>query len=252
MSADFRDYSTFFRFVETYSSSGFKGVNRNDPLITEIEDLTEGNKQFFYVGDILQMHIIFSSTRCFQMLGIAPEELTPYHFFEATHPDDMFRHTLGRAQLFKIAHELFRAEKGEALLSTNIRLRNPQGKYSDTLLQLYFYYSTIPYKSVFVIKVHTNIDWFTGRKHGFHYYVGNNMSYFRYPDEKLLMTGIPYSDREFEIIKLIETGLGSDQIAKKLFLSVHTVNTHRRNIIEKANKQSISDVIYDLMERGVL
>ncbi len=252
MSTDYQDYSLFFRFIEAYSPTGFKGINRNDQLIAEIEDMMERNNQFFYVGDILQMHIIFSSTRCYHMLGIAPEELTPYHFFEATHPDDMFRHTLGRAKMFKIAHDLFKAEKGDALLSTNIRLRNPEGKYSDTLLQLYFYYSTIPYKSVFVIKVHTNIDWFTGRKHGFHYYVGNDISYFRYPDEKLLMTGVPFSDREFEIIKLIETGLSSDLIANKLYLSVHTVNTHRRNILEKAKKQNMSDVIYELMQRGVL
>jgi DNA-binding CsgD family transcriptional regulator len=66
------------------------------------------------------------------------------------------------------------------------------------------------------------------------------------------MTGVPFSDREFEIIKLIETGLSSDLIANKLYLSVHTVNTHRRNILEKANKQNMSDVIYDLMQRGVL
>ena len=73
------------------------------------------------------------------MLGIDPEELTPYHFFEATHPDDMFRHTLGRAKMFKIAHELFTAEKGDSLLSTNIRLRNPAGKifrYTFTVVLL--------------------------------------------------------------------------------------------------------------------
>ena len=35
MSADYRDYSLFFRFIEAYSLSGFKGINRNDPLIAE-------------------------------------------------------------------------------------------------------------------------------------------------------------------------------------------------------------------------
>jgi DNA-binding NarL/FixJ family response regulator len=67
-----------------------------------------------------------------------------------------------------------------------------------------------------------------------------------------LSIGNIFSEREFEIIKLIETGLNSEQIAAKLFLSVHTVNTHRSNVLEKCEKASIPDLIYDLKERGLL
>ena len=66
------------------------------------------------------------------------------------------------------------------------------------------------------------------------------------------MKGNIFSGREFEIIRLIESGLGSEEIAEKLFLSVHTVTTHRRNILEKAGKPHISDLIYDLKERGLI
>ena len=68
----------------------------------------------------------------------------------------------------------------------------------------------------------------------------------------MLMKGNMFSGREFEIIKLIESGLSSEEIAGKLFLSVHTVNTHRRNILAKSGKPSIADMIYELKERGVL
>jgi DNA-binding CsgD family transcriptional regulator len=66
------------------------------------------------------------------------------------------------------------------------------------------------------------------------------------------MIGNIFSEREFEIIKLIGSGMESDQIADKLFLSVHTVNTHRRNILEKCGKSHISELIYELQEQGVL
>jgi DNA-binding CsgD family transcriptional regulator len=89
-------------------------------------------------------------------------------------------------------------------------------------------------------------------KHGFHYYLGEDLSYFRYPDEELLMTGSIFSDREFEIIKLVQEGFDSEQIAEKLFLSRHTVNTHRKNILEKTGKAHISDLIYSLKEEGFL
>jgi DNA-binding CsgD family transcriptional regulator len=66
------------------------------------------------------------------------------------------------------------------------------------------------------------------------------------------MTGNPLSNREFEIVKLIGEGLNSTQIADKLFLSVNTVNTHRRNILEKTGKASISELIYDFQARRIL
>jgi DNA-binding NarL/FixJ family response regulator len=41
------------------------------------------------------------------------------------------------------------------------------------------------------------------------------------------------SSRETEIIQLISAGMTNKEIAEKLFLSVHTVKTHRKNIIKK-------------------
>jgi DNA-binding NarL/FixJ family response regulator len=41
------------------------------------------------------------------------------------------------------------------------------------------------------------------------------------------------STRETEIIHLVAEGLTNKEIAEKLFLSIHTVKTHRKNIIKK-------------------
>lgn len=41
------------------------------------------------------------------------------------------------------------------------------------------------------------------------------------------------SYRETEIIQLIATGLANKEIAEKLYLSIHTIKTHRKNIIKK-------------------
>ena len=46
--------------------------------------------------------------------------------------------------------------------------------------------------------------------------------------------------------------MSSEQIAEKLFLSPYTINTHRSNILEKTGKASISELIYELKERGLL
>ena len=186
------------------------------------------------------------------MMGIKPEDLRPNHFLEASHPDDLKKASLGRVKLFKMAHNVSLAKKGYSLMSSNFRMLNAQGKYSNFLYQLYVFYSKIPYESAFIIKVHTNIDWCRKMKYCYHYYSGNDLSYFRSPDEDLLMKGIPFSNREFEIINLVATGLHSKEIAEKLFISPETVNTHRRNILKKSDKATISDVIYDLIDQGAL
>jgi len=246
------DYNLFLTFFNTYSRSGFKNINPADPLMLDLEDMMEKNNQFFYVADLLQIQILYTSQRSKDMMGIDPEALNPYHFFQATHPDDISRLSLGRAQLFKMANDLFLAEKGTALLSTNFRIRNAEGAYSKILVQLYLFYTEIPYKTVFTLKIHTNIDWFKKFAHGYHYYLGSDLHYFRYPDESLLLSGNLLSDRELEIIKLIEKGMSSENIADHLFISLHTVNTHRKNILRKTGKTNISDVIYELMESGVM
>jgi DNA-binding CsgD family transcriptional regulator len=242
----------FLEFKKAYSPVGFKGIDRRDPLIISLEGMMKVSNQFLAVFDMISMQPEFVSQGSIQLMGISPEDLTSYHFKEATHPDDLRRHELGLVKLFKIAHELFVAKKGEQLLSENLRKRNITGNYSNQLIQCYLFYSRVPYETVYNIHINTDISWCKKIKHGFHYYVGNDLSYFRYPDEELLMTGNIFSEREFEIIRLVQEGLDSEQIAEKLFLSRHTVNTHRKNILEKTGKAHISDLIYYLNELGLL
>jgi hypothetical protein len=40
-----------------------------------------------------------------------------------------------------------------------------------------------------MLQVLTDISWFKKFKVVYHLYIGNDPSYFRYPDEKLLLTG---------------------------------------------------------------
>jgi DNA-binding NarL/FixJ family response regulator len=45
--------------------------------------------------------------------------------------------------------------------------------------------------------------------------------------------------REKEIIELLADGLSGPQIAEKLFLSHHTVDTHRKNLLKKFNVNNV-------------
>lgn len=51
------------------------------------------------------------------------------------------------------------------------------------------------------------------------------------------------SERENGIIKLIAEGLTNVQIADKLFLSNHTINTHRKNIMAKLGVKNTAGIV---------
>lgn len=60
------------------------------------------------------------------------------------------------------------------------------------------------------------------------------------------------SSREKEIISLVVKGLTNQEIADKLFLSVHTVMTHRRNIARKLQIHSATGLtIYAIVNKIV-
>jgi DNA-binding CsgD family transcriptional regulator len=250
--SNYQDYSVFDEFIETFLPTGFNNVESSHPLMIDLEQMTELNNQYFFVGDLLLGKILFTSKRSIDIIGVDAKEMNPYHNIEATHPDEVHRNTKGWAKLICKANNLLTAKSGCSLLSTNMRLRNPEGVYNETLFQCYLFYGEIPHKTVYLLQVHTNIDWYNKFKQGFHYYSGNDLSLFRFPDEELLKIGNDLTKRELEIIKLIESGLSTEKIAEKLFLSTYTINTHRGNILKKSGKAHISELIYELMEEGKL
>lgn len=51
------------------------------------------------------------------------------------------------------------------------------------------------------------------------------------------------SKRELEILQLIAREYDNVGIAKELFISIHTVEAHRRNIFRKTNSKTIVGLI---------
>lgn len=60
------------------------------------------------------------------------------------------------------------------------------------------------------------------------------------------------SQREVTILKQVVLGLTNQEIADKLFLSIHTVTTHRKNINRKLGIKTVSGLaVYAMMNRLV-
>lgn len=64
--------------------------------------------------------------------------------------------------------------------------------------------------------------------------------------------GVSLSKRELEVIQLIAEGFTNPQISDRLFVSPHTVTTHRRNILQKLGVNNTAAVVMYAVQSGLV
>ena len=62
----------------------------------------------------------------------------------------------------------------------------------------------------------------------------------------------PLSDREREVLRLLALGHTNQEIAKMLYLSVRTVETHRAHIMQKLRLTTRAELVRYAIEHGLL
>jgi two-component system, NarL family, response regulator NreC len=62
----------------------------------------------------------------------------------------------------------------------------------------------------------------------------------------------PLSDREREVLRLLALGHTNQEIAKRLYISVRTAETHRAHIMQKLRLQSRAELVRYALAQGLL
>jgi DNA-binding NarL/FixJ family response regulator len=70
--------------------------------------------------------------------------------------------------------------------------------------------------------------------------------------EDLDCSPILLTDREVEILRFIAVGHTNSEIADMLFLSSHTVNTHRKNILGKIGAKNTASAVLYAVKEGIV
>ncbi len=71
-------------------------------------------------------------------------------------------------------------------------------------------------------------------------------------DEPIENENLQLTKREIEVIKLIAEGYTSHDIAEKLFISPRTVDTHRRNLLQKLNVKNTAELIKFAIKHNIV
>ena len=89
-----------------------------------------------------------------------------------------------------------------------------------------------------------------GRK----YYSGPVLDLLLEPnDKKVTLSGtVQLTASEIDIVRLLADGLTNKEIAQKKFLSIHTIMTHRKNIMRKLGASNASEMIMFAIKAGII
>lgn len=72
------------------------------------------------------------------------------------------------------------------------------------------------------------------------------------PEAEYSCDGVRITSREVEIIRLVAEGLTNKEIADQLFLSAHTVTTHRKNIMHKLGVNNTAGLVLFAIRNNII
>ena len=72
------------------------------------------------------------------------------------------------------------------------------------------------------------------------------------PSPRLGGPGGELSDRELEVLRMMALGLTNAEIGRRLYVSIHTVETHRSHIYQKLNVRNRAELVRRAKQAGLL
>jgi DNA-binding CsgD family transcriptional regulator len=204
-----------------------------------LEQMAQVKNSGITVFDMFKREHVFASYNLEDIFGYdyqKVQDIGTDYFNSRLHPDDLFLLTKKALVLMRFILALPVGERKDYKLQNEYRILNKQNHYiriieQHTLLELDVHGNI--WLSLSVVDISPNQDSQKG--------VVSQLVNIRtgkvvdYRPLSTIQTEIkePLTKRETEILQLMKEGLLSKEISDNLSLSVHTVNTHRQNILKK-------------------
>ncbi|KFC22148.1 response regulator transcription factor [Epilithonimonas lactis] len=190
--------------------------------IAVLSDL-QNNRSYVYSGKLADALDIFQEESKQEIESIWEEEL-----FAKLNAEDVLQKHLLELQFFQFIKTIpFEEHKDYCVVS---RLRIADNPNQKALLHKMFYFTNPDDKNVELALCLYHFDFLNSSLH--HGMIINtaNSSVIQQTEAG---NSAFLSGREKEILKMIQDGKRSKEIAELLFISINTVNRHRQNILEK-------------------
>jgi len=230
-----------------------KEVSAIDYQESQYDDLAHfplNEKQCLYVFHWGRARIIYE--RGLQRLtGYSVEEYNLEDMMQHVHPHDRYFVSNITKEAVKHTYGTDTSQIDTRLLIT-FRFRKKDGSYIKLLRQTSSYEKDVNGKMISNFSLLTDITFIDSADRVEWDLSSNELDIEMFKKKIYGIYKGYFTDRENEIILHMAKGLTSNQIAERLFISKHTVATHRKKILRKAGVGKASDLIHFCKKNGII
>lgn len=223
-------------------------------------------KFYYWIMNFANLEMEYVSEGSQLMLGIPPQELTAAGFLSLLSPKEFEAMSRKESMVVDFLKNHLRPDElTEYKIVYLIQITDRSGQARTILHQATTLTVDESGSIEHVISAHTDVSHLrlTNHHEVSFIHLGNGRSYYNIPSEKGKFE-IPsdasgekmalqrlLTKRELEVLKALAAGLSTKQIAEKLFISPHTVQTHHKNMLAKTGHHKITDLIIRALLEGL-
>jgi len=212
-------------------------------------------KSYFFISDIKQVNLFNFSNGTRDVLGYEPFELSMEKVLSLLHPADLPFVIAFESKVREFFNELPKEKMFKYKVRYDFRLKHKEGHYIRVLQQVITIETDELGAIVKTLGVHSDITdlkiegvpvlsfiGLDGEPTYENVQVENKFNFLK-PEER-------FSPREKEILNELVQGKTSEEIARELFISKETVNTHRRNMLSKCEVKNTLELVNRSIKNG--
>ena len=244
------------------SKNKIQQPNQTQEFLKIVEHVAEpfaAGTFFYFIFDLEHYKIDMVSESIVFILGLAPDDFTLERFFKILHPVDADK--LNEKETIALdffLNHLNEQEITKYKVSYFLRLQHTDKSYKTILHQIVPITVSEGGKIQRTLCIYTDVTHLNiPIDHKISFLSATLPSYYSVETEgtnKFLINNFKdtFTKRELEIIKKIAEGKSVMEIAELLFLSTHTVNTHKKNIFRKSQCKNTPELITKCVREGVV
>jgi DNA-binding NarL/FixJ family response regulator len=225
-----------------------KDVKRVSRSREGLENYPISRSQCLYLHDFQSQDIVYQKG-VFEFLGYSAEEFNSELVHNFFHPEDkpIVLRVIQASVRYAIEHKL----SHDAHLYLTYRVRKKNGSFIKVLRQSSVFETDENGRLISNLSMLSDVSYMNTSnvvEWKFHADELDEKAFKRYIGQQYESI---FSTRQLEIIRGIGKGLNSEEIGKELFISKHTVDTHRRNILKQSGCKNSVELITFCKKNGI-
>jgi len=228
-------------------------------IVDQIASTFSAGSFYYYIMNFATLKMEYVDKRIKDVLGIDPNNFELETLFNHIHPEDL--QVLNKKEQEAVIFLLEKIPPSEIPLYKVVyllRLRHSNGVYKTFLHLAQATNVSEDGKIQQVIGVHTDISYLPiPFDHKVSFISNERPCYYSIvPDISLQLLNDSishlFTSKETLVLKQLAEGKDYKQIADALGISPHTVNTHKRNILEKSHSKTVTELIAKCIRAGLI